>query len=299
LQEIIQSLPPTAFLVMLAFLVGMGGIALAAGLQARRRASLIEATETSQIGSAQDGYRELEGTIEAVDGRTLRAPLTGWRVCWYRARVEKYVSTTTRTRGSTWRSVRSMTSGAPFLLRDSTGICIVRPYNAEVTPTDKSVWYGAGPEPDDRNPPRLAPTQSSTPMMEIAGGTSHQYRYTEERIYDGDPLLVLGQFSSDPAARAMGSEAQDNAAESEDVASAESAGQPDTVSALDEEDALEDLAVRITGASIGKGPGKPFILSTTPQASHVAMTEFGSEAAIYLALIPFGLAALLLWTRFQ
>jgi hypothetical protein len=294
-EEIVQSLDATAFGVIVAFLVGMGGIALAAGLQARRRASLIEATRTSQIGSAQDGYREFEGTIEAPGGSTLAAPLTGWRVCWYRAKVEEQVLST-RQRGSGWRSIRSETSVAPFLLRDSTGVCVVHPADAEVTPTDKSRWYGKGPEPEDRNPPRLAPTQSSTPVFEIADGTNHRYRYTEERIYAGDPLLVLGQFS-----RRGTSPIDDEARGDENGQQPDPEDEPGTTGAagLDDEAAIAARAARVTSASIGKAPGKPLILSTTPQASHLAMTEFGSEAAVYVALIPFGLAALLLWTRFS
>ncbi len=297
MQEIIQSLPTTTFLVIVAFLGAMGAVALVAGLQARRRASLIEATETSAIGSAADGYCEIEGTIEAVNGRTLRTPLTGWQVCWYRASVEKYVWSSRRRGDGTWRSVRSATSSAPFLLRDSTGVCIVRPVGAEVTPTDKSVWYGAGPEPDDRNPPRLAPTQSTTPIVEARWGNGRDYRYTEERIYPGDPMFVLGRFSRNAAVVDAESDTADDEADTDPPGDA--AGQPSAEHSLAEEDELEDLASRVTGAVIEKAPGKPFILSTTPHASHVAMTEFGSEAAIYLALLPFGLAALLLWTRFN
>jgi hypothetical protein len=295
LQEIVQSLPTTAFLVIVAFLGAMGAVALVAGLQARRRASLIEATETSAIGSAADGYCEIEGTIEAVNGRTLRTPLTGWQVCWYRASVEKYVWSSRRRGDGTWRSVRSATSSAPFLLRDSTGVCIVRPPGAEVTPTDKSVWYGAGPEPDDRNPPRLAPTQSTTPMVEAGWGHGRDYRYTEERIYPGDPMFVLGWFSRDAAVVDSEGDTADDEGNADPPG--DTAGQPRPEGSLAEE--LEELASRITGAVIQKAPGKPFILSTTPQASHVAMTEFGSEAAMYLALLPFALAALLLWTRFN
>jgi hypothetical protein len=297
----IQSLDATMFGLIVAFLAGMGGIALAAGLQARRRAALIDATERSPIGEAEDGYRELDGTIEAVEKRTLTAPLTGWQVCWYHAKIEK-CTWSTRVGESTWRSVRNVTSGAPFLLRDATGVCIVRPDGAEVTPTDKSIWYGSGPEPGDRNPPRLAPTQSSTPMIEIGGGASHEYRYTEERIYAGDPLFVLGQFSTgrSPAAMDDISESDDEDSEDEAEGNGGERGDADAVvRRLDEEDDLADRAARVTRAAIGKAPGKPLILSTTPQASHVAMTEFGSEAAIYLALIPFGLAVLLLWTRFH
>jgi hypothetical protein len=294
-EEFIQSLHPTLFLLMVSFLVVMGGLVLVAGMQARRRASLIESTRTSLIDTASDGYRELEGIIESVGGRTLTAPLTSWQVCWYHAKVEQHASFT-KHGGDGWRPVRSTTSSAPFLLRDSTGVCIVRPHAAEVTPTDRSVWYGRGPEPENRNPPRLAPTQSSTPMIEMAGG-SNEFRYTEERIYAGDPLFVLGQFSRSSLIPESGVGSWNSEGGDESHQSAERTGAAGRV--LDEEGELEELASRLARASIGKAAGKPLILSTTPQASHLALTEFGSEAAVYLAVVPFGLAALLLWTRFN
>jgi hypothetical protein len=172
--------------------------------------------------------------------------------------------------------VSGATSDAPFVLRDATGACLVRPAGADVTPTDRSVWYGAGPEPDDRNPPRLAPTQSRTPVLEVAGGSSHRYRYSEERIYPGDPLLALGAFTTGRVA-----------------------GAPTGRATVDDDGDEPDPAAEATGlrASLSRGAGTPFILSTTPQAAHVAMQQFGGETALYMALLPLAAAALLAWIR--
>ena len=147
----VQSAPAGVFAFMVIFLLLMAGVAGVAGLHARRRAALIEKTDTSPIGFAEDGYREFEGTIEAAAGE-LAAPLTGWPCVWYASKVERYVVSSRQRTGSKWEEVRSGSSDAPFLVRDSTGAAIVRPWGAEVTPTDLSVWYGSTAEPEDRNP---------------------------------------------------------------------------------------------------------------------------------------------------
>jgi hypothetical protein len=277
LSGLVQSLPTGVFVVAEIFLVGMAAVFAVAGLHARRRAALIDATSTSPIGVAEDGYREFEGTIEPA-GAELAAPLTGWTCVWYRAKVERYLPKT-RDRGhSSWERVSGRTSDEPFVLRDASGACLVRPRDAEVTPTDVSVWYGSTPEPEDRNPPRLAPTESRSGLVEISGGISHRYRYTEERVYAGDPLLALGHF-----------------------ASGRFCGAPVSADALDADEEEEDETQAATGirAAIAKGSGKPFILSTTSQAAHVAMNQFGGEMALYMAVLPLGAAAIAALMRFN
>jgi hypothetical protein len=44
--------------------------------------------------------------------------------------------------------------------------------------------------------------------------------------------------------------------------------------------------------------GKPFIVTTMPQATHVYMTDMGGQAALYVALVPLGVLALLVYARF-
>lgn len=139
METLIQSLPTPVFFVMLALGAGMASIMLFAGVQARSRASLVKATPTSTIAQAEDGYRQVEGTIEAVEGKPLKAPLTGWDVVWYHATVEKRSYDSQDVGHFRWKTISRSTSSAPFLLRDSTGACRVRPMDAEVTPTDKSV----------------------------------------------------------------------------------------------------------------------------------------------------------------
>lgn len=329
MRGMIQGAPLGVFVVMVLLPLAMAGICVFAGLRARRQAQLVTSTRSVPIGMADDGYRQFEGTAEAVGGQTVQAPLTGSACVWFEAKVEEYIS---RRRSSSersdWQVVRSLTSSTPLLVRDGTGACVVRVVGAEVTPRDKSRWTGATLEPADRNPPRLG-MHESWPMVEVAGGSA-RFRYTETRIYPGDPLTVVGQFAShkfdasndgddldelppDPSI-APGWKAADEDRDDEDVLSdgdtaddgedAE-AGAGDTPgrtwAAADSarQDALDALALTVTKAEImAGGRGKPLILAATSAATHAHMSEMGAQAAFMVALVPLGIAALVLLARF-
>jgi hypothetical protein len=280
--DIIRDLPLVVFMVAVAFFIAMAGVAVFASVHARQRAAIVRAMPTSPIGMAADGYRELEGRIEAVGGDAVRAPLTQWPVVWYHARVEQLKDAPGGHDSSQWRTVSDVTSAAPFLVRDRTGVAIVLPLGAEVTPTDKSRWYGDSKVPADRNPAKVKPTESATPMLDIAG--TAKFRYYEERMYAGDPLLVLGEFTSGRFGP------RDETDDQEDAAAA---------GELDPDDKLLVRAREVTKATIQRGTGKqPFMMTTTSQAEHLKLTSLGSSAALGVAVVPLLLAALLLWVRF-
>jgi hypothetical protein len=288
----IAALPLGVFIVIVLFFVAMSALAIVAGVTARKRAALVKATPTSPIGLTTDGYRELEGTIEAVSGPAVTAPLTGWPCAWYHATVERLQQRHSDS-PSSWVTIHEWTSGAPMLLRDATGICTVDPARAEVTPTDKSRWYGKTEQPVDRNPPKVGPTESVQPMLEVA--STGDYRYTEERIYAGDPLLALGEF------RTHTFDAPDEDEDVDGAAAQTIADGPltddDVISAR--EDALFAAAHKISRTTISHGSGKqPLILTTTSQAKHVEMSEKGGLAAVVVALVPLGIALVLIWARF-
>ena len=306
--SLIGSLPLPVFAIMLLFLLGMAGVAGYAGVHARKRAALVTSTPTTPIGMATDGYREFEGRVEAVPGEPLTAPLTRWPCCWYHARVEKYVSrSTSSNQSSEWTVVKEWTSAAPFLVRDSTGVCVVDPHGAEVTPTDKSLWYGAKETPTDRNPAKVGPTESAKGMVEVSGGPNSKFRYSEERIYAGDPLLVLGEFTTGRfGPSADDDEEDDDFEEAADVAETDEVPDEDEadraagrIQDLEREDRMMDAARTVTKATISKGSGaQPFLFTTTSQADHVALSTVGGTAALGMAVIPLGLALLLIWARF-
>ena len=156
------------------------------------RARLVEDTPTARIRSAPQGYVELEGEVKA-GGEAVIAPLTQSPCCWYRFKIER--------RGDKkWSTVEQGTSEVPFVLDDGTDRCLVDPHGAEVTPTDRSVWYGWSEFPTDRAPQRVrvAPRTAWLVQLAIQGqaDVSSRYRYTEERIYPGDRLYAIGSFDS-------------------------------------------------------------------------------------------------------
>jgi len=159
-----------------------------------RRARMIEDVPTARVRSAPQGYIELEGVAEAGPDGLLSTPLTGADCCWYRYKVEKR-------HGKGWRTLDQEASAAPYVLRDDTGVCLVYPDKAEVTPADRSVWYGNRRRPLDRNPRRdpVRPPRLGAPSTWFQGVSlvAGHYRYTEERIYPGDPIYAIGQFHTE------------------------------------------------------------------------------------------------------
>jgi hypothetical protein len=155
------------------------------------RARIIEDTPTSRIRSAHQGYVELSGEAAAMRGEPILSPLTKTPCCWFRYKIE-------RKGDKGWRRVESGKSDGLFLLRDETGECVIDPDGAEVSPREKNVWYGGS------SFPTTVPSQprTETRMHGVLGlsvsfsGIGGHYRYTEETIYPGDSLYVIGLFNS-------------------------------------------------------------------------------------------------------
>ena len=300
--SVIRHAPLGVFLAMVLLPLGLAGAAAFAGWRARRQAARLTETPTTLIGMATDGYRQLRGQVDAVADETLRAPLTGTPCCWYEARVERWTRSTPTSKQFFWEAVRSVTSSAPLLVRDATGVCTVHVYGAEVTPTDQSQWSGATLEPEERNPPRHGSVGAPTGVLEIGGRRQSVFRYTEARIYAGDPLLVLGRFSN----RRFEARDDDDAGEDDDDrdpsrAPSTDAASADAWAAVDAErsDALTTRAAALTPFAIGAGgPDEPLILSTTSESGHVAMAEMHRQAGFTIACALLGVVALVLYTRF-
>jgi hypothetical protein len=286
----VRSAPLVAFLVVAGPLFVIGVVGIVVGLRARRRVALITATPTTPIGIATDGYREFEGRAEPAGGAIL-APLTDSPCVWFRAKIAKWERI--RSKNSHWRTIREWSSSAPFLVRDVTGICLVEPRDAEVTPTDRSVWYGATDEPTDRTPLRVGPHEY-VPGYVRPGGPDSQYRYVEERIYAGDPLLVLGEFSNGRFVPGTAFAVREDA----DQAPAESLGTATKGrDAADEERRRQ--AREMTRSTIARASGaQPFVITATPQAEHLARTAHDAAITVRLSMIPLAIAAVLFWLRF-
>lgn len=139
-----------------------------------RRARIIEDTPTSRIRSAAQGYVELVGYGDTIEGPVIVAPLSKTPCTWYRYKVEKLGDKHDQV-------VDSGVSEELFVLVGKTGRCVIDPEGAIVTPTVKRSWYSGSYENDSGS---------------IMGGMGRRYRFTEERMHPGDTLYAIGFFRS-------------------------------------------------------------------------------------------------------
>jgi len=149
------------------------------------RARIIEDIPTSRIRSAAQGYVELEGHGELMEGPPITAPLSGKICLWYRYRIEEREDERGRDTVK-WELVESGTSDELFHLVDATGKCIIDPEGAEVTTDTRDVWYG-------RSRKVTGTVENSSGLLD---GIGSPYRYTEERLMPGNSLYALGFFTS-------------------------------------------------------------------------------------------------------
>ncbi len=183
-----------AFVLLVTVLCVLALVALYFAFRNLYRARLIEDTPTSRIRSAPQGYVELIGTAAMMSGEPVIAPLSGLPCCWWRYRIEQ------KHDDKGWRVTRSETSDSLFLLRDETGECIIDPDGATISPSGRTVWYGATPTPA-AGPDTGTGTfnlQSSVFGVKVSVNNTfvNDYRYTEETIIPGDPLYAIGLFKS-------------------------------------------------------------------------------------------------------
>lgn len=194
----IVGLPPFPFWVILCVAVALAIVGLLRGFGSLQRARLIEDVPTAKVRSAHQGYVELIGTAQAMEGEPIIAPLSGMQCCWYRYRVQE------RDRNR-WNLVRRGESDGLFLLSDDTGECLIDPEGAKVSAQHVESWFGDGglggfPGVHHR---ALKPdgwleklADAGIRVTSSAMGAGARYRYTEEVILPDDPVYAIGHFKS-------------------------------------------------------------------------------------------------------
>jgi E3 Ubiquitin ligase len=155
------------------------------GVRAWHAGRDIEDTPTSKVRSAAQGYVELVGRSGLPRNATCVAPLSGVPCAWWSYTIERHSG---GRRGS-WSKVQSGCSEIPFFLDDGTGRCLIDPRGAEVFPSSTETWRGDAGWPASRA--GLSGLGGLFPS--IFGG---EYRYTEHRLYLGEPIYAIGQFRS-------------------------------------------------------------------------------------------------------
>jgi hypothetical protein len=182
LHQAILTAEPMPFWIMSTIGIILALLGFWSSFRFLRRARMVEDTPTAKVRSAPQGYVELIGTGELVDGQSIVAPLTGQVCTGYRYKIEKRVQSG---KSSHWKTIDKGASRQSFLLRDDTGQSLIDPTGAEVTPATKQIWMGHTERPT--NPPR------DRKSRRVAFGFGN-YMYTEERMFPGDPLYAIGHF---------------------------------------------------------------------------------------------------------
>jgi hypothetical protein len=176
--------PTGTFALVTSGLGLVAGICCYLGFRQLYRAQVMVDMPTSLLRSAAQGYVELEGYARMMPGEPIYAPLSGMPCVWYRYAVEQ----TTRDASDDsegWRVIESGVSEAIFHLADTSGMCIVDPDGAEVTPSVKLCWRGSTARP------LYTPKHTGFWDKWLSFGV---YRYTECRLHEYDSLYAVGQF---------------------------------------------------------------------------------------------------------
>jgi len=164
--------------------VVLGVVCLASAFQGflfliRKR--IIEDTPTSKVRSAAQGYVELEGRCELMDGPPIYAPLTGTSCAWYQYCIQERRSGGKRSR---WVTIESGRSDDLFLLAEETGRCVIDPDGARVTAAVVQTWYGSSRD--------SKPLATGRRWFGLGG----RYKFREARLQPGDPLYAIGLFET-------------------------------------------------------------------------------------------------------
>ena len=148
-----------------------------------RRDRVVADTPTVRIRSAAQGYVKVTGRALPAAAAPTTAPLSSRPCVWWDYTIEQQQ---TDSKGNKrWENVERATSVELFVLADEDGArCLVGPVTAEVTPTDKDVWYGSLPRP-------LGPPPAGSSFL-----YSGEWRYTERLLGVGTPLCVMGELRS-------------------------------------------------------------------------------------------------------
>jgi len=136
----------------------MALISLIAWMSALRRLRLINATPTSKVSSAAQGYVELIGTGKPYEEALLISKLRVLPCLWYRYKVEQ------RGHKNKWNTIDHGESKNLFSLHDDSGTCVVDPEHAEIITKHRDRW------------------------------TTGNYRYTEWKLIHHDSIYALGEF---------------------------------------------------------------------------------------------------------
>ena len=174
---------PVAIILLLCCIGGFIG-----GFYYFMRMRVMENIPTSKIRSAAQGYLELIGEGQLMEGPEIIAPLSGKTCTWFSFEIRERRRSGRKNR---WVTIEKGTSDELFLLIDETGQCVIDPEGASIVSKHSNTWYGTSPRPGQGSMRR--------------GGllSSGRYRYTERRMHPGEPLYAVGLYQTTGGASAQ------------------------------------------------------------------------------------------------
>jgi hypothetical protein len=114
-------------------------------------ARTIESVPTAKIRSAAQGYVELIGDTELMEGPVIVSPLSGKTCVWFRYIIEERRTVNTKNgRRTRWVKIKEQVSDELFLLKDATGQCVIDPEGADVITDNKHQWNSTSAFPKRR-----------------------------------------------------------------------------------------------------------------------------------------------------
>ena len=163
------------------------------------RSRIIDDTPTSKIRSAHQGFVEFEGVGKLMKGTPIVSPMTNMQCLWYSYRIERKTNSRSLSNGDReprWETIDSAVSDNLFLLADNTGICVIDPEGATITPSYSKTWYGSRHYNinDVASASAISDLSKSSSSFHI--GNANNYKYTEKRINVGVDLYILGKFKT-------------------------------------------------------------------------------------------------------
>jgi len=162
------------------------------------RSRIIDDTPTSKIRSAHQGFVELEGVGRLMKGTPIVSPMTHMECLWYSYSIQRksnHHSIADNDEEMRWETIDSGVSDNLFLLADSTGICVIDPEEATITPSYSKTWYGTRQYNISDPAAASAIADLSRSSSKLLFGNNN-YKYTEKRINVGADLYVLGKFKT-------------------------------------------------------------------------------------------------------
>lgn len=169
-------------------LLAMAVISFFGWLGNYRRYRQIHDLPTSRVASAAQGYVELVGRSEILDGKPVFSRFGGLPCCWYHYLIEEEDS------DDKWRKIDEGTSSAHFLLVDETGQCVISPDGAEVVTSNHRNWREGNLR---YNEWLLTPREIIYALGEFSTHSGHVGGAADERT---DVAVLLADWKEDKAA---------------------------------------------------------------------------------------------------